>query len=78
MNNDKYKNVTIISLIILFVGVIIYKQAWIILLVLPVTVYTYYKRLQVIPKNERLKAVLPTAISIILLLLMSVYYGFYR
>ena len=78
MNNDKYKNITIISLIILFVGVIIYKQAWIILLVLPVTVYTYYKRLQVIPKNERLKAVLPTAISIILLLLMSVYYGFFR
>ena len=62
----------------LFVGVIIYKQIWVLFIVFPVSFYTYYRRLQAIPKDERLKAVLPTIISIFMLIILTVYFIYFR
>lgn len=77
MNNDKYKLVTIISLITLFFGVILFKIVWLLPIVGLVSSYTYYKRILMIPKEERWRAAIPTVISITIIILLLVCFNFW-
>lgn len=72
MNNDEYKSITIISLLILLIGVIIYEIKWLLPPILIINGYTYYKRLIKIPKGERFKAASSTIISIVLICILFV------
>ncbi|MBB3839466.1 CDP-diglyceride synthetase [Runella defluvii] len=72
MLQDKYKTITILTLISLFVLVILLKQYWFLPLFATISIYTYYKRLQVIPKEDRLKAITPTIIGISLIFIFLV------
>lgn len=77
MNNDKYKYLTVISLLILFVNVLFFRVAWIIPVIAVINAYTYYKRLQLIPRTDRRKAILPTIISIALIVLLLIVFNFW-
>lgn len=78
MNNDEYKSVTIISLLILLVGVIIYEIKWLIPPIFVISGYTYYKRLLKIPKEERLKAASTSILSVVLISVLLIFFLFFK
>lgn len=76
MKTDRYSFLSAMLMLSIVISVSILKQYWLLPIFGAIACYTYYKRLQLIPKEERTKAVLPTIIGIVLILALAVYYRF--
>ena len=74
MQNDKYRTPILLFSFVLFLLVMILKQYWLLWFLSPFLIiivsYVYYKKLLLIPKEDRLKAVLPTIIATGIIVLM--------
>jgi UDP-N-acetylmuramyl pentapeptide phosphotransferase/UDP-N-acetylglucosamine-1-phosphate transferase len=78
MKNDIYKPITSACVVVLVVGVIIMRISWLLIPIAIIAFYTYYKRVQAIPKNERMKAIVPTIIGVSLVAGLLLIFSIYR